>query len=159
MVHRLLDVQDFSAEREDGLENAVTALLRSTASGVTLYQEEFAQTGVLFGAIRQLARETGAAHDSLALDHLAGFSGRVTRLGCEDDLLYDGLGVVRVLFEVVGQHIADRLGDRLRDFLVAQFGLGLSLELGLHDLDAHDGSQSLTEVVPTDFKLELVQHA
>ena len=158
VLHGLLHVEDFSTEGHDGLEHAVAALLGRSACRVTLDQEELAHGGILLGAVGELAGEAASAHDRLALDHFAGLARRVACLGCEDDLLDNGLGVVWVLFEVSLEHVAHGLAHGGADLGVAELGLGLALELGFCNLHTHHGGQSFSEVVPADVKLQLVQH-
>ena len=64
-----------------------------------------------------------------------------------------------MLLEVIGEHAAHGLGYGLGHLLVAELGLGLAFELGLHDLDADDGGEAFAEVVSADVELELVEHA
>ena len=53
---RLLDVEDFSLERQDGLGAPVAALLGRAAGGIAFHQEHFRERGILFLAIGELAR-------------------------------------------------------------------------------------------------------
>ena len=62
-----------------------------------------------------------------------------------------------MLFEVDLEGFADSDVDSPHHFVVPELCLGLSLELRLCDLDAHDSSQAFTEVVPRDLDLHLVQ--
>jgi len=48
-------VQNFSLERKDGLEAAVTALFGGTACGFSFDQEKLAAVGIALGAVGELA--------------------------------------------------------------------------------------------------------
>ena len=58
---RLLDVQNLAAQRQDGLEAAVAALLRRTTRRVTLDDVELGPARVALGAVGQLARQVEPA--------------------------------------------------------------------------------------------------
>src|SRR5690606_41954354 len=51
-ISGLLDVEHLAAQRQDGLELAIAALLGGTAGGVTLDDVELAECGILFLAVR-----------------------------------------------------------------------------------------------------------
>ena len=61
-------------------------------------------------------------------------------------LLDDHLGHSGVLEHEFGQFLVHQGADRTLCDAASQFGLGLSLELGLGHLDAHDGGQSLADI-------------
>ena len=73
---RLLDVQDLSAQGQDGLVAAVAALLGGSAGGVALNQEEFATVGVPLLAVGEFSGQTTGIQRSLAASQFAGFAGR-----------------------------------------------------------------------------------
>ena len=77
----------------------------------------------------------------------------------EDHLLHDGLGVLGVLLQIVAQRRGQGLVDGGRNLVVAQFGLGLSLELRLLHLHRYDSRKTLAEVVAVDVELQLGEHA
>ena len=58
VVHGFLDIEDFTAQRQDGLECAVTTLLGSSTSRVTLDEEQLAILGMTGRAVGKLAGET-----------------------------------------------------------------------------------------------------
>src|SRR5690606_21469737 len=94
----LLDVDDFTAEREDRLVAAIAALLGGTAGGITLDDVEFAQRGIAFGAVGQLAGKAAAGERALA-DRLARLACGLARAGGVEGLVDDALGDLRRLFE------------------------------------------------------------
>ena len=159
VFHGFLHVQDLAAERQDGLELAVAALLGRSACGVALHEEELAVGRVAVGAVGQLAREAAARHHGLALNELAGLAGRVACRCGKDHLVDDGAGVLRVLFEILVERGADGLRNGGHHLAVAQLGLGLALELGLGHFHRNDGRQTLTEVRRVEVELQLREQA
>ena len=79
LVARLLHVQDLAAQRQDGLELPVAALLGAAAGGVALDDVDLAQRRVFLLAVGQLAGQAHAVEHALAPRHLArlarGFAG------------------------------------------------------------------------------------
>ncbi len=75
LVAGLFHVQDLAAQRQDGLELAVAALLGGAAGGVTLDDVDFAQRRVFFLAVGQLAGQAHAVEHALAARHFAGLAG------------------------------------------------------------------------------------
>ena len=57
-VH-LPGVQDFSAQRKDGLVRPVAALLGGATGGIAFHQEQFGAGDILAGTVRQLAGQAG----------------------------------------------------------------------------------------------------
>ncbi len=55
---RLLNVKNFTLQRQNRLVFTVTALLRRTARGVPFHQVQFGQRRVAFLTVRQFARQT-----------------------------------------------------------------------------------------------------
>ena len=136
---RLFDVEYLSAQRQDGLEFAVAPLLGAAARGVSLDDVYLAVGGVAVGAVGELAGQREAAHDRLAahevLRLLRGLAGLARAQRALDYRLeYLGAFVERVFEAFVDERVDDAL-----DVVVAELGLGLTLELRLHDLDGDDG--------------------
>ena len=156
---RLLDVQDLTAQRHDGLEIAVAARFGRAACRVTLDEEDFGDRTVAARTVGQLAGESRPRKHGLALHHFAGVACRVARRGGQDDLLHDGLGILGVLLQIVAQRRGHRLIDGGRNLVVAQLGLGLALELRLLHLHRNHGREPLAEVVAVDVELQLGEHA
>ena len=158
VVHRLLDVQNLTAQGQDGLELAVTALLGATTCRVTLDEEEFALGGILRRAVGQFAGQATAGERRLALHLQAGILGGVACLCGQDDLLDDGLGLCGMLLQIGVQGITHGGLDGTDDLGVSEFGLGLALELGLQHFDRNDGCQTLAEVLRLNLNLGLLEH-
>ena len=76
-----LHVQNLTAERQDGLMEAVAALLGRTTGRVALDEEDFAVLGVFVGAVGQLTRQPATGHKVLALHAFTGFAGGNTCRG------------------------------------------------------------------------------
>ena len=159
VLHGLFHVEDLASKWHDGLEHAVAALLGCATCRIALDKKQLAKGRIFFSTVRQFSGEPASAHDGFALDHLPGLPCRVACLRGEDDLLYDGLGVVGVLFQVGFEHVTHRLAHRGAHFGVAEFGLGLALELRLSHFHTHHCSQAFSKVVSADVELQLVQHA
>src|SRR5271163_4963725 len=60
VIARFFHVENFSLEREDGLEAAVAALFGGAACGFTLYEKKLAAIGIALGTVGELAREASA---------------------------------------------------------------------------------------------------
>ena len=147
----LLDVEDLAADREDGLRLRVAPAARRTARGVTLDDEHLAVSGVAGLAVDELAGQTAAAKETLAVTgHVAGLAGgdpgECGRLRLADDVLALG----GVAFEPVSQPVVEDLLHERLGLGVAEFGLGLTLELWFGELDGDDGGQALADVVTGD---------
>ena len=82
---RLLNIKDFSLQRQNGLRAAIPSLLCGAASGVTLHQKQLGQCRVFFLAVGKLARQAGDVERALAASHLARLAGSLTRPGCVDN--------------------------------------------------------------------------
>ena len=82
----------------------------------------------------------------------------MARLCRQHHLAHDRLGILRILLQVVGQRLRNGLIYRCSHLVVAQFGLGLPLELRLGDLHRNDGRKPLAEVVAADVELQLGEH-
>src|ERR1700722_5588231 len=74
VVPRLFYVENFSFEREDGLEFAVAAHFCGAAGGFALDNEKFTARGVAFLAIGELAGKPAGIHGGLAAGEVAGFA-------------------------------------------------------------------------------------
>ena len=77
----------------------------------------------------------------------------------QNHLLHDGAGILRILLQILRQCLAHGLIHSGRNLVVAELGFGLTLKLRLRNLHRNYGRQTLAEVVTTDLKLELGEHA
>ena len=73
----LLNINDLTTKRQNGLSRSITSRLRGTTSRVTLNNEDFRFSRISFGAIRQLAGKTTSGHYRLA-NGLASLASRFT---------------------------------------------------------------------------------
>src|SRR6185503_10096464 len=69
------NVQDFAAQRQNGLESAVAALLGAATGGISLNNIELAFGWVRFGTVRQFSRQSQAVEHAFANDAVAGGAG------------------------------------------------------------------------------------
>src|SRR6185503_12267914 len=138
---RLLDVQDLAAEREDGLETAVPALLRRATRRVALDDEQLAACRITLLAVGELAGEGQAIERALSNDEVARLASRLARTCGREALLDDPPAVARVFLEVLVQAFADRGLDLALDLGIAELGLRLALELRIGELHADDCGQ------------------
>ena len=135
---------------------AITALLGGTTGGVSLNEEYLTVLRVFIRAVSKFSGESATGHGVLALYTLTCFTGSNTGGGGKDDLVTDELCFLGVLLEVVAQCLTDSLLDGTCHLAVAELRLGLSLELGLSDLDTDDGGESFTEVLTGNLYLCLL---
>ena len=117
--HRLLHIENFSAQWKDCLEHAVTTLLGSATGRITFHEEEFAHYRVFTGAVGQLAGQTGSGEWRLTLHHLACFTCCLTGCSCQDHLLHNHLGLLRMFFKIIFQRFANSLIHGTQHFTVS----------------------------------------
>ena len=130
-------VDDLAAQRQNGLEIPQPAAFGAAAGRIALDQVQLAAFHFLADAIAQFAGQAAAAEHGLAFaEHVLGLAGRFAGFGCQDAFADQRLGRLRVLFQVLGQRIANRRVDDAFHLAVAQLGLGLAFELRMRDADA-----------------------
>src|SRR5690606_17426145 len=93
---RLLHVQHLAAQRQNGLELAVAALLGGATGRVPFHNVELGKGRIFFLAVGQLSGQAGTFQHALATGHLACTAGGVASPGGFNDLVAQGLGVVGV---------------------------------------------------------------
>ena len=130
--------------------------LAETAGRVALDDEHLALCRILALAVGQLARQGVVGQGALASHQFLGPAGGVTGAGGVDDLLDDQAHILGVLAEVFVELLVDHRGHVSGHLGVAEFGLGLPLELRVGNLDADDGGQPLAHVVTGHLLLELL---
>ena len=132
----LLGVDELAAQRQDGLEAAVAALLGGAAGGVALDDVELGERGIALGAVGELAGQAAAGERALA-DGLAGLARGLAGAGGVEGLVDDALGDGGVGLEEELQLFADDLLDD-------------AVDLGLESLvlvcDSNFGSLCLIEM-------------
>ena len=165
MLHRFLDVEDLTAERQDSLVHTVTTGLSGTTCGVSLDKEKFALSCIFRYAVRQFTGQTTTGERRLTENGLTCVTGCDTRLSSENDFLYDLLRIIRVLLEVVLQRLSYCTRNHTGYLGVTELGLRLALKLRLSHFDGDDRRQTLTEIVRIDgrvtvfvFQFRLLQH-
>ena len=146
VVARFFHVQNFSLEREDGLEAAVAALFGGAACGFSFDQEKLAAVGIALGAVGQFAGESSAIERAFAARQVAGFAGGFAGAGGVDGFVDDLAGDGGVLLEECAQLFVD-YGLHDAGDIGIQFALGLAFELRLRQLHADHGDQAFADVV------------
>ena len=155
----LLDVEDLAAQRQDGLEAAVAALLGGAACGITLDEVDLGLLRIFDGAVGELARQARHLEGVLAARELACLAGGFARTGGHDGLLDDALRDGRVLVEVLGEALRDDRVDDAADLGVAELRLRLALKLRLADLEADDTGQALAHIVAREVGVLVLEDA
>ena len=156
---RLLDVEHLAAQRQDGLEAPVAALLGRAAGRVALDEVELAPGRVALLAVGQLAGQGHPVERALADDEVARLAGGLAGAGGGQALLDDPPAVGRVLVEVLAEAVGDGRLDLALDLGVAELGLGLALELRVGQLDADDRGQALADVVARQVAVGVLEDA
>ena len=146
----LLHIQDLSPQRQDGLETPVAPLLRRTAGGLALDDEDLAGGGVALLAVGEFAGERGGGEGALAAGHVTRFPGGFPGAEGVHRLRGDALRLFRVLLEEPGEALVHHLFDEALDAAVAEFRLGLPFELRLGHPDADDRGEADAGVFAED---------
>ncbi len=142
-----LDVEDLAAQRQDSLSAPVAPLLGRAASRISLDDEELRISRAIRLAVSQLAGQGHALEGAFAQDAVLGGFGGLAGLHGQDDLVYHGARILRILFEEGRERIAENRADRALGFHRAELGLGLALELDLAQFDRDDRGQALEGVI------------
>ncbi len=159
LVHaRAFDVEDFAAQRQDGLEFAVAALLGAAACAVALDDEQFGFRRIAFLAIGELAGQRGDAERALAR-HFARFARRLAGGGGLDHLADDDLGFARMLLEPGLEHVVDDALDHRAHFRGDQLVLGLRGKFRVGHFDRKHRGQAFAAVVAGQRDLFLARAA
>ena len=112
---RLLDIEDFSTQREDRLVLAVPALLGRSTCRITLYEIEFGEFGVLLLAVRKFSRKTRDIENALAARHLACFPGCFACPRSIDHLAGNRFGVAGIFEQKIGELFRNQCFDNPLD--------------------------------------------
>ena len=144
---RPLHVQDLAAQRQDGLEAAVTPLLGTATGAVTLDDVELGFGRITLGAVGQLARQAEAVQATLALHQLTRLARSFARSRRDEALLDDATGNLGILLQEGSQRVIDDSLHCARDIGVTQLALGLPLKLRLGQLHRDDRGQTLAHIL------------
>ena len=118
-----------------------------TAGGITLDDVQFGAFHVAPNAIGQLFGHAGGGQAALFPGQLPGFLRRFPHPGGVDGFLQNRLGHRGIFLEIGRELIVEQGIDQGADGGVAQLCLGLSLELGVLQLDADNRRQPFPHVV------------
>ena len=153
---RFFHVQDLALDRQDGLVDAVAALLGRAAGRVALDDEKLGILGVAAGTVRQLAGKTAAGKRGLA-HRLARAPGRLAGPCGVEHLLDDLLRDAGIAVEERHQALVGGGGDDALHFRREQLDLGLGLELRIGMEQRDDRHQPLAHVVAGDRRVLVLE--
>src|SRR5580700_11076196 len=147
LVHaRPLDVQDFAAERQYGLEFAVAALFSAAAGGIALDDEQFGFRRIAFLTIGELAGQRCDAERAFA-GHFPRLARGFTRGGRLDDFADNDLGFTRMLFKPGFEHVVDHALDHRAHLGGDELVLGLRRKFRIGHFDRKHGGQPFAAIV------------
>ena len=132
------------------MEAGVAAVGGAAACGVSLDDVELGELGVILVAVAELVGHSGAAQRALAADGFTGLAGSFTGTVGSEGLIQDHAGNLGMLLHVGHQLVGDDVVHQRTDVGVTQLCLGLTLKLGLGELDGNDGGDALAAVVAGD---------
>ena len=137
------DVEDFAAQGQDGLVDAVARLLGGAACAIAFDDEELGACGCVWRAIGELAGKPELADRGLAADFLF-LAAAHALIGALDDPVEQLLGLGRVAGQPMIEMIAHGRFDDAERLDRRQPVLGLALEFRLAD---EDGEQRRRRVI------------
>jgi len=117
---------------------SVSALFGRATCRITLDDEQFAVGRVTGLAVGEFARECGRLQGTLAPRQLLGLFRCLACAGGLGGLADDRFSGVGVLFEIGSEVLVGRAFDDPPNFAVAEFGLGLALELRVRMFDRNN---------------------
>ena len=140
-------VEHLAPHGEDGLEPGVPTLNGGTGCAVALHDVDFAKAGVPLVAVLKLVGHLAGFQPRLAADGFPGFPGGLPGAVGHHGLVQHGLGNGGVFLKIGGQLVVYHLIDQSTDIGVAQLGFGLTLELGVGELDGNNGGDALPAIL------------
>ena len=143
----LLDVENFTAEGQDGLEAPVSARFCGTACRIALDDINFAQLGAAVGTVGELAGERARFQNALSPREFAGGTGGVARLLRRDAAKNKLARFLRVLLDIGAEAVGNALAHKGAHEAVVELILGLRFELRVLELDGDDGGDALAHVL------------
>ena len=144
---RALDVEDFSAQGQHGLEGAVAALLGGAAGRIALDEQDLAFRRIALLAIGELAGQRRDIERAFAAGELASLAGSFARGRRLHHLADHRCGLRRMLLEPVAERLVDDVLDRGTHFGGDELVLRLRRELRIRHLHRDDGGQTLAAIV------------
>ena len=153
----LFHVEHLAPHGQNGLETGVAALDGRAGSRVTLDDIQLAQAGVTLVAVLQLVGHLTGLQTGLSADRFSGLFGSFSCPGGHQSLFHDALGNRGILLEIIGQLFIGHAVHQGTHKGVAQLGLGLTLELGLGQLDRNDTGKTLAHILAGEILIVLLQ--
>ncbi len=124
------DIEDLSAQRENGLRLAIARLLGAAAGAIALDDEQFGAFGCRVGAVGKLAGQAQFLHRGLAGNFLFGAAAQPF-VGALDDEIQEPVGLHRIARQPVIERVLDGLLDDALRLGSGKAVLGLALEFRL----------------------------
>ena len=156
VVARLLDVKDFSFERQNRLESPVAALFGCSTGRLAFDQKQFAAVGVALGTVRQFTRQSAGVERALAARQVTRLAGSLTRARSVNRLVDNLPSHGGVLLKERAQPLVDELCDGSSDVGI-ELALGLPFELRLRQLHADHRHQSFAHVVARQIFFDVLE--
>lgn len=133
--------------------------LGRAAGAVALDDKQLGLGRVALLAVGELAGQRRTLQRAFAPGQFPRGAGSLPGPGREQGFVQDFAGHSRVFLQKCGEFGCDQLFDKPAHLGVAQLGLGLSLELGLLELDADHGRQTLADVLAREVLIAFLENA
>ena len=143
----LLDIDYLTSERQNRLSRTIAPCLSRTACGVTFDKEKFSLRRIALGAVPELARQRKSIHYTLAASRLASGASSFSRTCRQERLFNDGLGNGGIFLKEGHELLGHNRADNAFDFTIAEFCLGLTLELRLRNFNRDDDGKAFAHIV------------
>ena len=148
-------VENLAPQRQNSLGGRVAPLLGRTTGRITFDDVQFGIRRVFTLAVGQFAGQGVVGKSPFAAHQIFGFAGRVPGSGGVHGLFDDQFDVFGVFFKKSDQTVIDDAAHQAGHFRVAEFGLGLALELRVGQLDGNHGRKAFTHIIARKGHLEL----
>ena len=146
VVAGFFHVENFTFERQNGLEAAVAPLLGGATCGFSLDQIKLATFRITLGTIRQLAGKASAIQHAFAASQIASLAGSFTRARRVDGFVDHLAGYSCVLLKERTEFFVDERLHNACDIGI-QLAFGLTFKLRLRQLYADHGDQAFANVI------------
>ena len=143
----LLHVQDLSAKRKYRLGRTASRGLRRATCRVSLYDVDLAVFRIFVRTVSQFSWKRHAVQGRFSPGELSGLPRCLPGTLGHDRFLQDDLCHLRMLLQINRELLCHQVVNGSARFAVSKLLLGLTLKLGLLELDADDSSQTLTDIL------------